>query len=270
MKTQKLLSAAVCGAMLISAFGSHASMKASAMIAGSELYKEEWTVEYKEIVEKDSTNTGSLSCVAYVDHDGAIDIVATNNTLNKGCDNPVLFGTIWFDDEHFKIAEFSAFHGHITELSPLHVNYTDGYELEVIESPDRDGVVVRNEKWSNLVDDNTAFVVQIKPTKDLTGPSTIVAFGHELNITYQYGELKDPTANPGDLNCDGAVNASDAAITLQYAAYHGAGGEWTLLEWLKRGRDMTIVSEKQPEQPLPVPTDSPVEIIDVVDPPIPA
>lgn len=36
----------------------------------------------------------------------------------------------------------------------------------------------------------------------------------------------------GDLNGDGIVNASDAALTLIYAAYSGAGGTSGLEDWL--------------------------------------
>ena len=87
------------------------------------------------------------------------------------------------------------------------------------------------------------------PTGKYTGQTVINAFDHEITVDFddsaetdakltdlenQVMALQSELSNRkiGDLNGDGIVNASDAALTLIYAAYSGAGGTLDLEEWL--------------------------------------
>ena len=59
----------------------------------------------------------------------------------------------------------------------------------------------------------------------------------------------------GDVNSDGAVNASDAADILMYAAWVGAGNEGDLAYF----ESLNGVEVPTEEQPTEAPTDAPTE-----------
>ncbi|MCR4644705.1 MAG: hypothetical protein K5695_04765 [Oscillospiraceae bacterium] len=60
-------------------------------------------------------------------------------------------------------------------------------------------------------------------------------------------ELYSYANNFGDINGDGLINASDAALILMYSAYSGAGGNMSLSTWMDE-RETVIPTDSSSEQ----------------------
>ena len=271
MRSKKILGAAICSVIMLAVCGT--SVVSAEVLAEDEtsektiVSRESWSTKYT--VKSNPVQTGNMTCVAIVYEDGSFTVIGQNETKYNISDmnSSVDFGTIWYSDSLFSDPKFSN-------------NFTSSNSFNSIINYDttRIGYTIVCDRWDN-VPVGKAFELTITPKKKLTEDTTIEAFGHEIRVSKGMEEVTEPTndekakiaeleakiadlegqlnearnnqpavQNLGDLNNDGIVNASDAALTLIYAAYKGAGGDMELTEWLT-SRDTAPADNQDPTEP---------------------
>ncbi len=271
MRLKKVLGTAICSSIMLAICGASAiSAEVIAEDVTTEktiVSRESWTAKYT--VKSDSTQTGNIICAAMVYSDGSVTVIGQNETKYtlSAMNSSVDFGTAWYNDSLYSEPS-------ITDYSM----YSNSFNSIINYDTTRIGYTIVCDEWDH-VPVGKAFELTITPKKPLTEDTTIEAFGHEIRVSKGMEEVTEPTndekakiaeleakiadlegqlnearnnqpavQNLGDLNNDGIVNASDAALTLIYAAYNGAGGNMTLTEWLTYRN--TLPPEKQdPTEP---------------------
>lgn len=190
----------------------------------------------------------SFSSIVY--SDGSVTIIGSNKTTSDLWERSGELGTVWYDDSLYK-----------DELGFVY-NFTDSSNnvstdtVTVYETSRIGYDFVGHFNGSSPV--GKLFEVHIEPKEPFTTKTVVTAFGRNIIVnpdgasdeTPDYEALQEKildlqnqldTAknNVGDVNKDGYINASDAALILQFAAYVGAGGSMKLDEWLN-AEDKTI------------------------------
>lgn len=198
--------------------------------------RESWTGSYT-VDEKQYDN---MTYVAFVYSDNSVEIKGQhtyNWSSHDGWSKTFDLGVFWYDDSLYSDSmSFITQSDYLTTIT----NYDEtriGYAFSLYNG-------------LNEISDGVLFDFTITPKEPFTAETTIDVFGHKIKINSggepsfvsyaEYKALQNELENYqsensiGNVDADGngEIDASDAALILQFAAYHGAGGELGWKDWI--------------------------------------
>lgn len=195
----------ICGIVLgINCMG---SVAAKAEDTNEIIQRDGWEIEQK------SNNSYSYgcrySCYSHIYSNNKVEIVCQCvNASSNGYDFELTF-----DDYLYDVS--------------IETDY-DGY-WDIMNSYNNNDIVYIFKRKKDNVQTGKLLTITLTPKMEFERQTSIDAFGHKILVNEGNG-----TAETGDFNYDGVINAEDAALILQYSAEFGSGITTTRFDyWCK-------------------------------------